>query len=120
VLYRLKLVARFLERTYGWREVHGVTFVLTGLTPLLPKARVSTPGPYYRPDQRIKLELDPRLSSDEVRDIYARARKEVFKGRDRPMTKKHLELALFLVKNPYHTWREMCDLWNRQIGRAHV
>lgn len=113
-LYRLKLVARLLEGHYGWSEAHGVVFTLTGLTPPIPKARVTTPGIVMGPHGRIKLELDPRLSSDEVRDIYAQARSQVFKGRDRPMSKRHLELALFLVKNPYHTWREMCELWNRQ------
>lgn len=114
VLYRLKQVAHFLEGQYGWSEAHGVVFTLTGLTPPIPKARVTTSVSLVRPHGRITLELDPRLSSDEVRDLYARARNEVFKGRDRPMSKKHLELALFLVKNPNHTWREMCELWNKE------
>ncbi|MER3401404.1 MAG: hypothetical protein C4313_09855 [Thermoflexus sp.] len=114
VLYHLKQVARLLERTYGWQESQAVVFTLTGVIPLIPKARIRTPLVYFRPHDRIKLELDPRLSADEVRDLYAKARNKVFKGRDRPMSKKHLELALFLVQNPNHTWREMAALWNEK------
>lgn len=114
VLNHLKQLANRLESLYGWSEAHAVVFILTGLTPPIPKARVTTSVSLVGPHGRITLELDPRLSSDEVRDLYARARNEVFKGRDRPMSKKHLELALFLVKNPNHTWREMCELWNKE------
>lgn len=114
VLYRLKQLAQSLERRYGWTEAAAVVFVLTGITPWIPKATVTTQGVYHSPTQRITLKVDPRMSADEVREVYAEARSSVFKGRDRPMSKKHLELALFLVKNPRHTWREMASIWNKE------
>ncbi|MEW6572939.1 MAG: hypothetical protein AB1374_04840 [Bacillota bacterium] len=107
-----QVVTKLTTRYPWWQEAQAVAFVLTGAVPLLPKARVTT-SYYSHMPPRITLELDPRLSSQEVAEIYVKARNEVFRGRDKLMTEKHLTLAVFLAENATgETWTELMAKWN--------
>lgn len=114
VLHRLKRLCSTLNQDYDWQEAQAVAFVLSGLVPLLPKARVTTKIKSNGLTS-ITLQVDPRLSSQEVASIYAKARNEVFKGHDKPMTDKHLELAVFLAEKSEDraTWPSLLKVWNQ-------
>ena len=113
-LRHLKQVAARLTRRYPWwQEAQAVAFVLAGLFPLLPKAR-ATLHYYSHTPPRITLELDPRLSSQEAAALYAKVRSQVFRGKDRPMTEKHLRLAVFLAEEEAAAWPELMRRWNRK------
>ncbi|MDI7245864.1 MAG: hypothetical protein QME92_00080 [Bacillota bacterium] len=112
-LGQLKRVADALLRRFPlWQEAQAVAFVLCDAIPMLPKARgtlrVSSVAP-----SRITLELDPRLSAREAAGFYAQLRKEALKGPDRPMTEKHLRLAVFLAEHPDMAWEALKGQWNR-------
>ncbi|NPV80168.1 MAG: hypothetical protein HPY52_07810 [Firmicutes bacterium] len=114
-LRRLKDLASCLQGIAPlWQEAQAVAFVLCDVVPALPKARgtlhFSSIGP-----ARVTLELDPRLSSQEVAKLYVRVRRDVFDGWDRPMTEKHLSLSIFLAENPGIAWRELMAIWNRKF-----
>ena len=115
-LYRLKELAGQLSKKYPWwDEGRAVGFVLAGLIPLPVKAkgRISR---YSDAPPSITLYLDPRLSSQEVADFYSQVRREVFPTRDRPMSEKHLALAVFLARAPSGTWEDIMKAWNKEKG----
>ncbi len=118
ILERLKRLSGYLARRYTWQEPQATTFVLTGLIPLLPLAQTTIHFQSFYPAlNTMTIKLNPRLSPDEVAGIYTRARHHLMaKGqkRNRPMTKKHLELGVF-----YHTHQgmkgaEMMSIWNKE------
>lgn len=122
-LWRLKRLAQQLTRLYPWSEHQAVAFVLAGVTPLISRARVRLlgmlPGRPLSPWSRIVLELDPRLPVSEVALLYRRARGEAYRGTDRPMSQKNLQLALFLAEQQDRpaTWRELMDAWNTRFPK---
>ena len=112
-----QVVTKLVTRSPWWQEAQAVAFVLTGVVPPLPRARITITYSSHMPP-RITLEVDPRLSSREVADIYAKARSEVFQGRDKPMGEKHLTLAAFLAENATgETWQELMGKWNREYPK---
>lgn len=129
VLGRLKEVNSTLTRVFSWHEGQATAFILCGLIPVIPKGKgllsrsaVRSPQTSINPDPlllpnppRIHLDLDPRLSSQEVAKFYSSLRQKVFQGRDRDMGDKHLELAVFLAEYPTgRTWKELMDIWNQE------
>ncbi|MEW6523645.1 MAG: hypothetical protein AB1445_08780 [Bacillota bacterium] len=114
ILYRLKFIAKRLTKTFTWwQEAQAVAFVLSGPIPLPAKGRGRIVWHSSSPS-RIQLDLDPRLSSQEVASLYAKVRKHVFAGRDKPMSDKHLALAVFLAKHPDGTWKQIMKAWNEE------
>jgi len=112
VLGRLKTIARQLCRRYpAWQEAQAVAFVLSGVIPVIPKGRLRYNFHMHMP-ATITMTLDPRLSKDEVASLYARHRRKLFEGQDKPMSEKHLKLAVFLAENPSGTWAERMSKWN--------
>ncbi|HHY35949.1 MAG TPA: hypothetical protein GX510_10060 [Firmicutes bacterium] len=112
VLGRLKRIAGQLCRRYpAWEEARAVAFVLSGAVPLIPKARLQFDHHSHMPPT-ITITVDPRLSKEEVAKLYARHRRELFEGQDKPMSEKHLKLAVFLAQNPSGTWVERMSNWN--------
>lgn len=107
-LGRLKRLAQQLEPF--WPEAWAVLWVLTATVPPIPRARVKQTFRGFERDL-ITLEVNPRASKEEVAELYAKARADVFKGPDRPMTEKHLELAVFFAAHE-GTLRELMDRWN--------
>lgn len=112
VLGRLKRIAGQLCKRYPpWQEAQAVAFVLSGAIPLVPIGRVTYHLSSHMP-ARMTMMVDPRLSKEEVADLYARHRRKLFQGQDKPMTEKHLRLAVFLAENPTSTWAERMLKWN--------
>lgn len=115
ILGRLKGVTKTLIKSYPWwQEAQAVAFILCGVIPPHSKGKGQISFSSARPP-RIRLDLDPRLSSQEVAKFYASLRQVVFPGRDRDMGDKHLELAVFLAEYPTgRTWPELMEVWNRE------
>lgn len=108
---RLKQLASRLAKSYSWQEAQAVAFILTEKTPLYPTIRIthkiSTSSP-----ARITLDIWARLPVEMVAEVYRKARRQLIKGRDRKITKKHLELAIFAAENTRGTWAEKMRRWN--------
>ena len=114
VLARLKDLAVRLCRRYPiWQEAQAVGFILTGMVPLVPKARVTVT---FGVGLRITLNLDPWLPVNEVAKIYSHYRQEFFPGQGgHPIGEKNLSLAVFVVENerPGATWGALMAEWNQ-------
>lgn len=119
VLGRLKALATRLTKRFPlWDEAQAVMFVLTDTAPRLSKARIRTALPSEGPP-RIMLEVDARTSPDEVARFYAPARKEVLSdagapAKDKPMTEKHLHLAVYLAEHFETPWSRLMEAWNAE------
>lgn len=121
-LPRLKALAAELTKYYGWREPHAVSFVLTGTPP--PVTMASLGGrfvPAAPALDRLIMTVDPRLGPREVASLFAWARRRVLGdvARDRPLSEKHGELAVFIAGRlgERRTWAELVEEWNRQHPR---
>jgi hypothetical protein len=119
ILEKLKGISEDLHKQYTWQKAQATNFVLTGAIPLLSLcySTLSFSSPYFALST-ITMKVSPHLSPKEVARIYARARNSLIKfyghERNRPMSKKHLELAVF-----YHTHQgmkgaEMMSAWNKE------
>lgn len=113
-LWRLKDAAQKVTRNVPWSEPRAVHFILTGETPMLPRARITITMPGLQPP-RVTLSVDPRVSPQEVANLYRQARREVYGGTDRAISEKHLQLALFLAgkRGESLTWQAMMEDWNQ-------
>jgi len=136
VLGQLQKLAQELSTTdLGGRpapwpsEASAVDFILTGRPPRLPMFQLAgewvpalpgEPDPSVRPPlTRLRLEVNPRMSSDRVRALYSRARVAAFgAGRDKPMEAKHLALAVFVERHRLDgmKWPQLRDLWNQECN----
>ncbi len=115
VLAELKAVADNLRAHFdGWLEEEAVAFILSGAIPPLDKLRAQTRRGLYAAASRILLDVDPRTSAKEVAAFYNRLRLRWVKGRDRPMSAKHLALAVFTDANWGRgaSWPELYGRWN--------
>ncbi len=108
----LKNLAKTLVSRYPiWQEHEAVAFVLTGLVPPIPRASLKVSVSTYMPPT-LTLTIDPRMSKVEVANLYSRHRKTIFAGQDKPMSDKHLKLAVFLQEHPEGTWNQRMSVWN--------
>jgi RNA polymerase sigma factor (sigma-70 family) len=117
VLAELKAVADNLRAHFdGWLEEEAVAFILSGAIPPLDKLRAHTRKGLYAAASRILLDVDPRTSSKEVAAFYNRLRMRWVAGRDRPMSDKHLALAIFTddTWSSGLTWPELYERWNAE------
>lgn len=99
-LWELQDLGRRLAVSYGWSQAEATGFVLTGRAPVPPRAsgRIRWRSPYGALS-RIELELDPRLSWAEVRELHAKLRRQLRKGGDHEMSERHCELVRFIARD---------------------
>jgi len=113
-LWRLKELAAKITALFPlWNEPQVVVFVLTGAVPTLSRARASFEAATVGPP-RITMDIDARMSPDEVADLYARARRDALQKRATPMTDKHLRLAVHLAQQLELSWSALMASWNKE------
>ena len=105
-----------LQKDYGWTEDQGCVFVLTDITPYLPGIHLETVVQGEHPAaSRITLVIDPVIAPQAVLDSYGRLRQKILMGRYRPLSEKHLKLAVFAAeRRPPSSWAEVMELWNAE------
>ena len=113
-LWRLKQLAKDLQRAYGWEEAQAVGFVFEGAVPILPRGWVRLS--WGKSGPRVALEVDARFSRTEVARLYGRWRGYVFQGADKPIERKAGRLAVFAeeYRDSGLSWRQLMALWNRR------
>lgn len=117
VLNELHGQAQRLARRYGWTEDQASVFILTGVTPYMVGIRLETTERKHCPAAgRITLVIDPVVAPQEVLASYSRLRRRVLGGRYRPLSEKHLKLAVFAAENRRTgaTWAHVMKLWNTE------
>lgn len=117
-LERLRVISEDLSKAYGWHPAQATIFVLTGLTPMLFRARITTEtGGTFPAKDTIRLEVRLGVSVREVVDIYAEVRRELLgPGRRDPVViqKWRADLAVFAAEhNDGRSWREAMETWNK-------
>lgn len=108
-------IARRLQARFGWRASAAVTFILTGLPPVVSLAQAGTIE--HGEAKWLRLELSPALSADEVRDYYMRVRERFFPGRHRSLSAKHLHLAAWYAAHGHEPSLGMKQ-WNATVPDA--
>jgi hypothetical protein len=135
ILGRLKSVAVRLTAPFpvslasfpAWGEQWATTFILTGCVPPINRGLVSTfESGNLPPTGRIQLNVDPRLSPREVAELFAEARKRMLgeSFRDKSISDKHLELAVFAAEHCRGSevdasWDSLRLTWNEIISTEH-
>ena len=114
----LRGAARRLSDHFEWHESLATLFILTGLVPPIPRARISLVYRSRLPTrQRVVLDVDSSLSPKQVTDLYRRARAELpfRKGqRYRSMESKAIALAEFFDTVQEGGWKERMKAWNTE------
>lgn len=103
----------------SWSEPEAVRFILTGITPHLPRIRHSTR--FSHETVRVQITVDPAATPDDVKEYYQRVRKPMI-SRTRTHDAKHMVLALFTEQDPRRErepWREYLRRWNQTWGADH-
>jgi hypothetical protein len=114
VLDHLRHLGEDLERRYNWQPAQATVFVLTGKMPLIPTIRTtrSFRGPLSG-TSRIVLDIDPTVTAQEVAEQYRQVRREMIRGRARPLSEKHSQLAFFSAGRPDgEPWVGRMAVWN--------
>lgn len=94
-------------------EPEAVRVILSGRPPLLWPAEINVGGCVGHP--RLHLDVDARMSPAEVAKWYRHSRHWVFRGQDKPLTEKHLQLAVYLAEHfdtRWTSWARLMQLWN--------
>lgn len=118
-LERLFNLSKYLGSKYSWGEAEATMFILTGLIPPLLLAQSTPKWRRYAPIT-VTMELSLHLSPKKVAAIYGKVKKRLLSfyypghKRDRPMSKKHLELAIFYHQHLGKKGAEMMSLWNKE------
>jgi len=114
VLDELRRLAEGLTRSYSWTSDQATVFVLAGGTPYMVGIRAKTQVQTEHPAaSKITLEIDPVVAPQEVLKTYSLLRQKVLKGTYRPLSAKHLQLALFAAeRRPDVTWAKIMQEWN--------
>ncbi|MFC8845574.1 hypothetical protein [Micromonospora sp. NPDC057141] len=122
VLDQLSKLGETLADALGWQPVQATVFILTGVTPMISIVRVSSPAFKVRHNvdldwaRRIKLDIDPAATPQEVLHAFEQARSEHTSVKRRSMTPKHLRLAAFAcAQHSDKPWAERHRLWNEQF-----
>jgi hypothetical protein len=116
VLDELRTLCERLARSYSWKVDQATVFVLTGVVPLMAGIRQETVVQSEHPAaSRVTLVIDPVVSPQDVFDSYAKLRERMVKGTARPLTEKHLRLALFAAEQrPPAKWAPVMEAWNEK------
>jgi len=108
-------------KIYSWREAQAVSLILTGGVPMSSRAYTELSyHPFYEAFAKISLKVDPRLSPKEVARLYSETRKRYGRtGRDKPMSAKHLALAVFTeqMRDSGLSWELLRQKWNSQCPK---
>lgn len=122
VLGSLQRLAKSLAESYGWQPAQATIFVLCGVVPLISLIRSTTPEIRVRNGddlawaRRIKLDIDPSASPEQVAEAFARARESMELAPLRPLSRKHLRLAEFAgVDHVDLSWAERHRMWNDEF-----
>jgi len=116
VLERLRNLSERLAREYGWQEAQATLFVLTGKVPFIDPIHVrhemKSSSLYLC--QRIVLDVDTSVSSNEIAKRYSQVRKGVKTRPTGKLSEKHLRLATFDAERPKEeSWAKKLAEWNR-------
>lgn len=120
VLDRLRALAESLERGYHWPAGAGATFVLTGAPPLVNSLRVRRIATSAPAGSRIELDVEVMVSPRQLAREYAKIQRQVRGSgrRSRPMSEKHLRLAVFVATRPDdEPWPARRAAWNREYRK---
>jgi hypothetical protein len=114
-LASLSQAASLLGREFGWLQGQAVGFILCGHVPRIERMTIAFDDALRIPAlARIKMEIDPCMSPREVMDRYATKRREVYGGRDRPLSDQRCFLASYcsLHRSRVEDWSLLMDGWN--------
>jgi len=117
-LHRLLMLCRSLSRKYGWAIPQAVSFVMADAMPIMDRVEwtVAIP-PGFGCLSRIRLDIDPTLTPQEVAHIYGELRRRVMGKRPRKLSVKHMHLAVFATASLQdETWEQKMDRWNERQG----
>lgn len=119
LLDQLRRLSERLANTCGWQPVQCTVFVLAGITPLIAAVRttvVLAHGRFHWAN-RIKLDIDPAASVEEVMQALQEVRREQGLDERRTVTVKLARLAAFaFAKHADKPWKERQRLWNEKYG----
>jgi hypothetical protein len=111
-----------LADSFGWNPAQATVFILAGVTPLIAPVRVTTPAVKIRYGtdvgwaRRIKLDVDPAATPQEVLDAFVRARDRHSLASRRRLSVKHLRLAAFAgAEHADKPWAERHGQWNERF-----
>lgn len=114
ILEYLRRLSDGLAEKYKWSNAQAVAFILTGGIPLISSISTTLKMNSRPLFSRIVLDVDPALSPREIAMHYRRSRKEIMAARHRNLSEKHMQLALFDLKQPKtETWAIKMDGWNK-------
>ena len=116
VLNDLLSLGKDLAKRYHWNIPHAIIFVLTGLSPVVETLVASIFLNSPRALSRITLTIDPALGPEEVAERYAAIRRKLTNKRYRPLSDKHLQLAVFgAAYAKRKASRNLLEKWNESI-----
>lgn len=116
----LRIISQRLGHRFAWEPAQATVFVLTGLPPAVEPYRAEATVIYSFPVlSRIKITVDPALSSHELRRQYSEVRQWMIGERFRPQTEKHLRLALVAAeRDDEETWEDAWRKWNAEADNS--
>ena len=114
VLDELRALSERLARLYSWKADQATVFVLSGVVPYMVAIRLETEIQTEHPAaSRVTMVIDPVLSPQEVLETYSALRAKVLEGTYRPLSQKHLQLAVFAAeRRPPAKWAAVMRAWN--------
>lgn len=116
-------ISAHLGSQYRWKYGDAQWFVLTGEVPRLASMNVLRESRFRYPGlARVTLTVDFALSPREIAEWYTKYRKDILNyespesvgKRNRPMTTKHLALAVFLHAHQGEKYGHLMRLWNEE------
>jgi len=113
-LDELSHAARHLAQEFGWPESAASWFTVSGVPPHSPPVQV-------RFAQGITLEVQPWVSPETVRAVYAFAQRKVRGHAHRSLSLKALNRFAFVHAartKGKATWATLFEQWKRQVPRA--
>jgi hypothetical protein len=112
VLDQLSKLGELLADAFGWQPAQATVFIVRVSSPAF-KVRHNVDLDWAR---RIKLDIDPAATPQEVLDAFQQARNEHTPAKRRSMTPKHLRLAAFAcAQHADKPWAERHRLWNEEF-----
>lgn len=116
-LRELKTLSENLGRWSGWQPSVAATFVLTGVPPRLPLARVtvSRKGGPLGVQIRIVLDVDPGMSPTAVAKLFRDARVGLKVRRRRASKRPMPQLLEFVQDRPNVSWPDRMVAWNAEF-----
>jgi len=115
VLQRLKRVSERLAPIFGWDAAQALTFVLTGVPPLVEGVEVEMPRQgHAKFPLRIRLSVAAGTPPERVAAAYRRHRDYVAPKGDRALSERQFRLLVFALQNPEIKGMRLWVEWNNQ------